>query len=128
MRVTKAVREYIEEEVWKKYREPIENVGADYKREKASVEDEIRDIVSAANEEAMRLAEQNGFVIARYSSSLVSLNGRIEKPDMEDEIRAARNEWEKKCNNKIKKILFDLEMGETQKAELKEMLDNLTVD
>ena len=129
MRVTKAIREYVEDEVYKKYNEVSDAFGEDYIKERDNIIEHVREIMTEASKKAEEYIESTGF---EYSygyrdSCLFNINGSIRKKDVEDEIYARKNEYRKAAKEKIKQILFDLEMGDTEKKQLKDVLDSIVV-
>ena len=131
MRVTKAIREYVEEEVTKKYKEKIDSVGKEYCEEKDKVLGKITEILNEANNKANDYLNSVGYKCYRYGSETERVFTIYNNPcnyDAEQKIAGEKGEIMDKMHAKVKQILFDLEMGETAKAELKELLDNLVVD
>lgn len=132
MRVTRAIREYVEEEINKKYSAVINKIGADYNAEKDKVRDGVLAIMEEANKKALDYIHECGFDHnGRYynnNNSVFELRGYIEKPDEEDRLNNERSLLRDSMQKKIKQVLFDLEMGDTEKAQLKDVLDGITVD
>ena len=130
MRVTRAIREYVEDEIRKKYDDAEQEIGKEYEAEKAKVLDMLTKIMDKAQGEALEYLKLVGFEFkpCYRSEHLFSLSGSVGKQDIEDEIYRQKNIIRSKRYDKTKQVLFDLEMGETGKAQLKEVLDNITVD
>lgn len=130
MRVTKAIREYVEEQIKAKYDVKRNEVGKEYEAERKLVLDEIEKILDEANEKALEYLHSVGYESRSWHEKCppFQINGRITKEDVEQELNNERAEWNRKCAEKIRQVLFDLEMGETAKAELKDVLDNIVVD
>jgi len=129
MRVTKAIREYVEEEISKKYNKVIEEHSKPYKEECNQVEEEVRKIMQKASNEAREYLQSVDFDSTRNGDScLFSLYGWIKNDAKEKEVNEYRKEMESKRNAKIKQVLFDLEMGDTEKKQLREVLDNIVVE
>ncbi len=129
MRVTKAIREYVEEQIRAKYDVKRNEVGKEYETERNSVVSEVDKILDEANEKALAYLRSAGYENKSWREKVKPFqsNGRIVIEDIEQQLKEERAEWDRKCNEKIKQVLFDLEMGETAKAELKDVLDNLVV-
>jgi vacuolar-type H+-ATPase subunit H len=130
VRVTRAIREYVEAEIYKKYNDAADEIGKEYFAEKEQIEEHIKKIMKKASEEAEAYAANKGFA-SRYSyrgHCLFSYDGSVMKQDLETTIYSNRRELSEKAKEKAKQVLFDLEMGDTDKAKLKEVLDNITVD
>ena len=131
MRVTKAIREYVEEEITNKYAERRNTIGEAYREEQKQVEEHLKVFLEEANEKAKEYIATTGFECysyGRYYADPFSFNGSIRKPDMERIHDEERRLIDMKCAAKIKQVLFDLEMGETAKNELKQVLDSIVVD
>lgn len=130
MRVTRAIREFVEEEIRKKYDAAAAEIGKDYEAEKQKVMDVVTKIMHKAEGEALEYLKLVGFEPSHYyrSDHLFNISGSVTKKGVEDKLFKERQELRNKCEKKIKQVLFDLEMGETEKAELKEVLDAITVE
>lgn len=130
MRVTKAIREYVEEQIKAKYNVKRNEVGKEYEAERESIASEVEKILNEANEKALTYLQSVGYENKSWRENVkpFQTNGRVTKEDVEQQLKAERAEWDRKCSEKTKQVLFDLEMGETAKAELKDVLDNLVVD
>lgn len=130
MRVTKAIREYVEEEIRKKYQEKKNLVGKEYEEERNAVVDKLQAFLDEANWKALEYAKSSGYELQCYRSPADAFHwhGRLCKPEQEEINSKERQLLDRKCDAKIKQVLFDLEMGETAKAELKDVLDNLVID
>lgn len=130
MRVTKAIREYVEETIKEKYRIKIDEIGKDYQQARNGVEAELDKILAEANEKAKNYLNDVNFdcVDYRVSCNPFGRRGRVCQPEMEDINAKERSSWMAKCEAKVKQVLFDLEMGETAKNELKDLLDKIEVD
>lgn len=130
MRVTKAIREYVEEQIKAKYDVKRNEVGKEYEAERKLVLDEVDKILNEANEKALEYLNSVGYESKSWREKCAPFqtNGRITKEDVEQELNNERAEWNRKCAEKVRQVLFDLEMGETAKAELKDVLDNIVVE
>ena len=130
MRVTKAIREYVEDEVYKKYKEAEDNIGKEYNTERQAVLDHVVDIMYEAGEKALDYIKQSGFEYrpGYRENCIFNLAGSVEKKEMEAFIGKEYTRLRNNRDKKVKQILFDLEMGETEKAELKSVLDSVTIE
>lgn len=130
MRVTRAIREFVEEEIRKKYDAAAAEIGKDYEAEKQKVMDVVTKIMYKAEGEALEYLKLVGFEPSYYyrSDHFFNISGSMTKKGVEDRLFKERQELRNKCEKKIKQVLFDLEMGETEKAELKEVLDAITIE
>ena len=129
MRVSKAIREYVEEEIYKKYSDAANEIGKDYYEAKEQAKEMVEEIMKEASSKAETYLKDLGYdVMYGYRDNcLFSLNGSFLKNE-EREINDKRNELRSKSRAKARQILFDLEMGEANKNELREILDNITID
>ena len=130
MRISKAIREYVEEEINQKYEDKLSSFRQDYKDEKKAVKEKLQEILDEANRKAEDYLQSVGYKSYHFGSftNMFTWEGSPCKPEIEKEIEnERRNTVTKRCA-KIRQVLFDLEMGETAKAELKDFLDNLEID
>ena len=130
MRVTKAIREYVEEQIKAKYDVKRNEVGKEYEAERNLVIAELKKILDEANSKALEYLNSVGYQSKSWREKCLpfDLNGRVTKEEVEQTLNNERAEWDRKRAEKTRQILFDLEMGETAKAELKDVLDNIIVD
>lgn len=125
MRVTKIIKEYIEREVDKKYKEKLDSIPNDYKEDYDKMIDEIEDCVEKCNEYVKNIAikynmlEERDTNIVSYSSYHLRDYDRLQKR------RELENELKKEKENKIAQIILDLELGETTKKELQNVLSKI---
>lgn len=135
MRISKAIREYVEDEINQKYEDKLSSFRQDYKDEKKAVKEKLQEILDEANRKAEDYLQSVGYKSYRFGSftngsftNMFTWEGSPCKPEIEKEIENERRSTVTKRCAKIKQVLFDLEMGETAKAELKDFLDNLEID
>ena len=132
MRVTKAISDYVTEAISKKYDEQIAEIGREYKAKRNALADEFKRIAQEADAKAAAIAYAHGFrrsTSYRGENKIIIFNeGSFEIPDEVTRIIQEEQDWRAKKHEKIQKVLFDLEVGDTEKAELKAILDNITVD
>lgn len=131
MRVTRAIREYVEAEIYKKYEGAKDQVGKEYFEEKDEVMNYIRNIALEASAKAKEYILSKGYTVKeswRNDKALFSFDGSFQKKEVEDEIFRKRNIIEENRRSKTKQVLFDLEMGDTEKAQLKNVLDSIVVE
>lgn len=127
MRVTKVIREYVEREIGAKFNPLIDDVGKEYKEEKAELERRLKDLEERTKEEAIRIGEELGFT-ARYKSDVVSIRtGWFENEAKSLGVMRRRAELREKRDDAIEEILLNLELGETTRAELKGAIEAVTV-
>lgn len=134
MKVTKIVREFVEEKVNEKYPLPVEPVEA-IAQEGRELNDRIKEAMAAATETLASKLRELGVVypaeVARLEINSFSRYDKKGSFAYADAIRPIRDGWRKekaeieaKRKKAQKEILVSLELGGT-KAELLEMLANL---
>ena len=125
MRVTGVIKDYITREVNKKYQEKLDSIPNDYQEDYDKMIDEIEALVDETNVKARQIAEKYGMLkeknydIIDYHTYRLGDNERIDKR------YALVNELKKERNDKIAQIILDLELGETTKKELNDVLANV---
>lgn len=122
MRVTKIVREFIEEKVKEKYTDRINACAAQYHEEQEEINKELRGIVAGANEQVRKFLEENypSWAKANAERQLVSLY-TPNNNEMYAEVRRREEELKRERNAHITNIVVNLELG-GGRAELEEML------
>ena len=130
MRVTNAIREYVSDVIRKKYDDKIHELRAEYDEERESVREEIEEVVREATDKALQIVAARGFEYrpGYRNDKLISMTGNICKPDVDDFIDRESRKLRDRERQKTKQVLFDLEMGQTAKAELIEILDGIEAD
>lgn len=123
MRVTKIIREYVEETVNGIYDPIIGNCSKDYSSKKNEVEDILEKMVDEFDVAAKKVIKEHGFTINSWDGEerhIISYTCNFGKKEYES-IADKRNELRDEKRRKIQDILVNLELGGT-KAELDEML------
>ncbi len=126
MRVTKIIREYVQETVNGIYSPIIENCSKDYSKKKNEVEDILEKMVNEFDVAAKKVIKEHGFTINSWYGKEEHIVGHTcNFGDKEyKSVADKRNELRDEKRRKIQDILVSLELGGT-KAELDEMLKNL---
>lgn len=126
MRVTKVIRDYVEETVNGIYDPIIKDCSKDYSKRKEEVEGIIAKMTNEFNTTIEKVINEHGFTINSWNGekrqiiNYVCYFGNKEYELIADK----RNELRDEKRRKIQDILVSLELGGT-KAELDEMLKNL---
>ena len=133
MKVTKIVREFVEEEVNKKYPMPVEPTEA-IQQEKSKLERRVEEAVMAASEVLTAKLHELGVIYPGIKRMKVTSFTRIDDKGNSVYVnysRPVQEAWHKETTKveakrakAIKDILVSLELGGTKK-ELMEMLANL---
>ena len=126
MRVTKIIREYVEETVNGIYNPIIENCSKDYSEKKNEVEEILEKMVDEFDTAAKKVIKEHGFTIDSWNEEekhVISYTCNFGKKEY-GSIVDKRNELRDEKRRKIQDILVNLELGGT-KAELDEMLKNI---
>ena len=126
MRVTKIIKEYVEETVNGIYNPIIENCSKDYSEKKNEVEEILEKMVDEFNTAAKKVIKEHGFTIDSWCGEEKHIIGySCNFGDKEyKSVADKRNELRDEKRRKIQDILVTLELGGT-KAELDEMLKNI---
>ena len=126
MRVTKIIREYVEEAVNGIYNPLIKNCDGDYYEKKKEVEEILEKMADEFDVAAKKVIKENGFSIDSWNDRektiityTCNFGGKESMPILEKR-RKLRDEK----TRKIQDILVNLELGGT-KAELDEMLKKI---
>ena len=125
MRVTGVIKDYITREVTKKCQEKLDSIPNDYQEDYGKMIDEIETLVDETNVRARQIAEKYGMLqkkndkIIDYRSYNLGDDERINKRYV------LIKELRKECEDKIAQIILDLELGETTKKELNDILANV---
>ena len=130
MKVTKLIREYVEEKVRESYPKTVAELV--WEKHEKSINEAITEVNEKVFEYTKKLAEElnakYGFPADSNLTACDHHNSVRNKYNYDAEIyqayRKAREEREQKINEKIKEILVTLELGGS-KADLDEMLANI---
>lgn len=125
MRVTGVIKDYITREVTKKYQEKLDSIPNDYQEDYDKMISEIKALVDETNIKARQIAEKYG-MLQEKNCEIIDYNPYY----LGDRIRknkrcALVNELKKERDDKIAQIVLDLELGETTKKELNDVLANV---
>ena len=126
MRVTKIIREYVEEAVNGIYDPIIGNCSKGYSEKKNEVEEILKKMVDEFDTAAKKVIKEHGFTIDSWNEKeyhIISYTCNFGKKEY-DSIADKRNELRDEKRRKVQDILVNLELGGT-KAELDEMLKNI---
>lgn len=127
MRVTKLVRDYVEESVKKAYRPKIDACRAEYDRKAKNVIKDCEKLVAQWNELAKQIVEANGFTVdgsyCGEEAQLIYFTQKFGNTEF-SKIRTNMKEIEIERDQKIKDILITLELGGT-KDDLDRMIKEI---
>lgn len=124
MRVTKIIREYIESEVNKKYKEKLKSIPDDYQEDYNKMIKEIEKAIDRCNVKVREIASRYNMLkenrdIVSYSSYYLGNYDRWnDRQNLEIKLKQERDD-------KIAEIILGLELGDTNKKELAEVLKNV---
>jgi hypothetical protein len=125
MRVTGIIKDYITREVDKKYQEKIKNIPSEYKKQYNKCVEELNELEKESNKKAIEIAKKynmrkkenyNFFNLSVYDLG----NDELEKPYLEEKRRLRQEK-----SDKISQIILGLELGETNKKELTDILEKV---
>ena len=125
MRVTRVIKDYITREVNKKYQEKLDSIPNDYQEDYDKMIDEIQALVDETNIKARQIAEKYGMLKEKNYDIIDYHTYRLGDSERSDKRYALVNKLRKERDDKIAQIILDLELGETTKKELNDVLANV---
>ena len=125
MRVTGVIKDYITREVTKKYREKLDSIPNDYQEDYDKMIDEIQALVDETNVKARQIAEKYGMLEEKNYNIIDYHTYRLGDDTRRGKRYALEKELQKERADKIAQIILDLELGETTKKELNDVLANV---
>ena len=125
MRVTGVIKDYITREVNKKYQEKLDSIPNDYQEDYDKMIDEIKTLVDETNVKARQIAEKYGMLEEKNYNIIDYHTYRLGDNTRSDKRYALVRELKQKRDDKIAQIILDLELGETTKKELNDVLANV---
>ena len=125
MRVTKIIREYIESEVNKKYKEKLNSIPNEYQEDYNKMIKEIEKEVEKCSVKVKEIAKKYDMLkkeandIVSYSTYYLGNYDRWnDRQNLERKLKQERDD-------KVAEIILSLELGDTNKKELTEILKNV---
>ena len=125
MRVTKIIREYIESEVNKKYKEKLNSIPNEYQEDYDKMIKEIEKEVKKCSIKVKEIAKKYDMLkeeardIVSYSTYYLGNYDRWnDRQNLERKLKQERDD-------KVAEIILGLELGDTNKKELTEILKNV---
>lgn len=129
MRVTAFIRDYVKEEVEKKFRPAINAVMPEYDKLREELIKSCTQIAKKADEEARKLCREAGMLrIDDYPLITPNHTYRIGNGDVENERNKKVSELMAKRDQAVRDILLKLEIGEASKNDLKAAIDEVVVE
>ena len=125
MRVTGVIKDYITREVNKKYQEKLDSIPNDYQEDYDKMISEIKALVDETNIKARQIAEKYGMLKEKNYDIIDYHTYRLGDSERSDKRYALVSELKKERDDKIAQIILDLELGETTKKELNDVLANV---
>ena len=129
MKVTKFIKEYVQQEITKKFNDKVNSLHKDYWEERDELLSKIDAVVAEANEKAEKLISEAGFEYSsnRYGYSRLVTRGsaNILKPDVEKAFSDERERLKEERYKAERDLLLTLELGVSSKEELTELLDSV---
>ena len=125
MRVTGVIKDYITREVNKKYQEKLDSIPNDYQEDYDKMISEIEALVDETNIKARQIAEKYGMLKEKNCKIIDYSTYRLGDDTRSDKRYALVRELKQKRDDKIAQIILDLELGETTKKELNDILANV---
>ena len=125
MRVTGVIKNYITREVTKKYQKKLDSIPNDYQEDYDKMISEIEALVDETNVKARQIAEKYGMLEEKNYNIIDYHTYRLGDNTRSDKRYALERELRKERDDKIAQIILDLELGETTKKELNDILANV---
>ena len=125
MRVTGVIKDYITREVTKKYQEKPDSNSKVYQEDYDKMIEEIQVLVDETNVKARQIAEKYGMLKEKNYNIIDYSTYRFGDNTRSDKRYALERELRKERDDKIAQIILDLELGETTKKELNDVLANV---
>ena len=125
MRVTGVIKDYITREVNKKYQEKLDSIPNDYQEDYDKMIDAIQSLVDETNVKARQIAEKYGMLKEKNYKIIDYSTYRLGDDTRSSKRYALERELKQKRDDKIAQIILDLELGETTKKQLNDILANV---
>ena len=125
MRVTPVIKDYVTREVNKKYQEKLDSIPNDYQEDYDKMIGEIEALVDETNIKARQIAEKYGMLKEKNYKIIDYSTYRLGDDTRSDKRYALVRELKQKRDDKIAQIILDLELGETTKKQLNDVLANV---
>lgn len=125
MRVTGVIKDYITREVTKKYQEKLDSITNDYQEDYDKMISEIEALVDETNIKAKQIAEKYGMLQKKNDKLIDYRSYNLGNDERSNKRYALTKELRRERNDKIAQIILDLELGETTKKELNDVLANV---
>lgn len=125
MRVTGVIKDYITREVTKKYQEKLDSIPNDYQEDYNKMISEIETLVYETDIKARQIAEKYGMLQKKDYNIIDYHTYYLGDDKRRDKRYTLTKELKKECDDKIAQIILDLELGETTKKELNDVLANV---
>lgn len=126
MRVTKVIKDYIEREINKKYQEKLNSIPNDYQEDYNKMIEEIRQYAEKCNEKARDIARKYDMLEKEDYDIIEYRTYRLGNSERQQKRRDIEQELKKEKDDKIAQIILDLELGEVNKKELNDVLNNIS--
>ena len=125
MRVTGVIKDYITREVTKKCQEKLDSIPNDYQEDYDKMISEIKALVDETNIKARQIAEKYGMLKEKNCNIIDYHTYHLGDNTRSDKRYALERKLKKERDDKIAQIILDLELGETTKKELNDVLANV---
>lgn len=125
MRVTGVIKDYITREVTKKYQEKLDSIPNDYQEDYNKMISEIETLVDETNVKARQIAEKYGMLQKKNDKLIDYRSYNLGNDERNNKRCALTRKLREERDEKIAQIVLDLELGETTKKELNDVLANV---
>lgn len=127
MRVTRAIRDYVESEVARKFEPSYSAVRKPYNDRKEATLVELRKIQEEADRKAREVCKSAGFTVHDGSLVIRLIDYAFSDKDAWEAILKKEADLKTRQNQAVMDILISLELGETTKDQLRAALDAIEV-
>ena len=122
MRVTTIIKDYITSEVDKKFQEKLKNIPNEYQEQMDRCIDELEELNIETNKKANEIRKKYNMYESDKKDIFSYSNYYVRNKEEERNRSKMVNELRQEKSDKIAEIILGLELGETNKKELTDIL------
>ena len=130
MKLTKAMREYVENKVYEQEKillSKVEDDYADYYLTKHNAQEEIRRMCEEMNAKAKKMLEEKGISGSLSWSPFSCSTHYVNNKEIESEISKKKSEIKANTNTKLRNLLLEIELG-AKKEEFLDIVSNFKLE
>lgn len=125
MRVTTLIKDYITSEVNKKVNEKINSLPNPRKDDYDALEKELKELQKEVEKRASEIAKKYGFSKNKNKWLSCGLSTYGIEYERDDPYAKESERLRKEAKNKIAEIIIDLELGNSNKKQIQDILENV---